>query len=155
MTALTFRVVGNPAPQGSKKHVGNGVMVESSRAVTPWRQDVAAAATKAAEDAGWTPPRIVGVTVVFWFRRPKHHYRTGRNAHLLRDGAPMWHTTKPDNDKLQRSTFDALVTAGVIRDDSHIASVAASKRYATATYPTGALIIVQSLEPLATERANE
>ena len=44
MGALTFRVYGTPAPQGSKRHVGRGVMVESSKKVAPWRQDVVAAA---------------------------------------------------------------------------------------------------------------
>lgn len=34
--AIGFHVIGLPAPQGSKKHVGHGVMVESSKKVKPW-----------------------------------------------------------------------------------------------------------------------
>ena len=58
--------------------------------------------------------------MVFTFVRPKSHYRTGRNAHLLRDDAPTRPATIPDLSKLARSTEDALKDAGVIRDDSLI-----------------------------------
>ena len=33
-----FAVLGLPAPQGSKRHVGEGRMVESSKRVKPWRR---------------------------------------------------------------------------------------------------------------------
>lgn len=36
-----FAVFGLPAPQGSKRHVGEGRMVESSKRVKPWRRQVA------------------------------------------------------------------------------------------------------------------
>ena len=41
---IELYAVGDPAPQGSKSHVGNGVMIESSKRVKPWRRQVAAAA---------------------------------------------------------------------------------------------------------------
>ena len=59
MSTLTIRVNGTPAPQGSKRGFvvkGRVVMAESSPKVKPWRQDVAAAATDAAADAGWVQP---------------------------------------------------------------------------------------------------
>jgi hypothetical protein len=34
------------APQGSKRHLGNGVMIESSQRVKPFRQDVKFAAAE-------------------------------------------------------------------------------------------------------------
>ena len=37
---MRITVHGTPAPQGSKRHVGNGVMVESSAKVKPWREAV-------------------------------------------------------------------------------------------------------------------
>ena len=43
MTFLRINVLGTPAPQGSKRHVGRGIMVESSRLVGPWREAVKAA----------------------------------------------------------------------------------------------------------------
>jgi crossover junction endodeoxyribonuclease RusA len=34
-TTIVFTVPGKPAPQGSKRHVGRGIMVESSNHVAP------------------------------------------------------------------------------------------------------------------------
>lgn len=47
---IAFDVYGEPAPQGSKRHVGGGRMIESSAKVKPWRQDVVAAAREAMAD---------------------------------------------------------------------------------------------------------
>jgi Holliday junction resolvase RusA-like endonuclease len=115
--AYDFRVYGRPAPQGSKRHVGNGRMVESSQYVKPWRDAVKAAAL---EVRGTEPPlsEPLWVAMFFTFARPKHHYRTGRNAHLLRDNAPVAPATKPDLSKLLRSTEDALTDARVWADDA-------------------------------------
>lgn len=41
---VEFFASGTPAPQGSKRHVGRGIMIESSRKVRPWRAAVVAAA---------------------------------------------------------------------------------------------------------------
>lgn len=123
---LTFFVHGTPAPQGSKRHVGNGVMVESSKKVKPWREAVKYAALEAGVEQ-FTGP--VSVRVTFWMARPKSHYRTGKKAHLLRHDAPEWAAGRPDLDKLLRSTFDALGEAGVWRDDSQVVLVSACKRY--------------------------
>lgn len=150
MTVLAFDVVGIPAPQGSKrgfynKQLGRVQMVESSKKVRPWRQDVAAAAAQAIDAAGWEHRGLpVRVTVDFYLPRTKGHYGTGRNAHLLRDGAPQWPAVKPDIDKTARSTFDALGTAGCFADDSRIVETRLSKRYADRNRP-GARIIVELL----------
>lgn len=119
--AITITVHGLPAPQGSKKHLGNGVMVESSKKVKPWRQDVKHAALAITEALpGWTVlDGPLAVAMTFTFDRPKGHYRTGRNAHLLRDGAPTRPAGMPDLSKLVRSTEDAL-TGVVWKDDGRI-----------------------------------
>ena len=49
----------------------------------------------------------------------------------------------PDLDKLLRSTFDAITTAGVWRDDAQVVVVSASKSYAD-TFPPGALITLEA-----------
>lgn len=133
MTVLYVEVVGLPAGQGSKRHVGGGRMIEQSKNVAPWRQDVTAAALAAmGEDRRFFPLTApVAVTVIFWFPRPKAHYRTGGSAHLLRDDAPTWHARTPDVEKAVRATHDALTIAGVWRDDAQVAQVTAIKRYAT------------------------
>lgn len=148
MSALRIVVHGTPAPQGSKRHIGKGVMIESSKKVKPWRQDVRAAALDAIEAGGPTfPTGGVSLDVVFRLPRPKGHYRTGRNAEKLRDSAPPTPAVKPDLDKLIRSTLDALGEAGVWRDDAQVVQVDASKAYAAEPFPyVGAGIDVRCVD---------
>jgi crossover junction endodeoxyribonuclease RusA len=147
MTAeLRFRVTGEPGAQGSKtafrSKTGKTILTESSKKVKPWRQDVVAAAEKAAAEQGWQPLPQVRAVIVFGFRRPKSHYRTGRNASILRDNAPTWHSNRPDGDKLLRSTLDALATAGVLGDDSRVVEMTAYKIWVHREQPTGALVVL-------------
>jgi crossover junction endodeoxyribonuclease RusA len=151
---LVFTVNGTPGAQGSKRHVGNGVMVESSKKVKPWRSDVKAAAEHAtgavAHFDPWRPyNEPVHVTLEFRFPRPKAHYRTGRNAHLLKDDAPTFVTSRAcgDADKLARSTLDALVAAGVLADDSYVARLVVEKTYCGDGELRGATVMVRPLEP--------
>jgi Holliday junction resolvase RusA-like endonuclease len=127
---LVVTVTGRPAPQGSKRHVGGGRMVESSAAVGPWRDAIRAEASAAAVRQRWvTPARAVSLYVVFTLPRPAGHYRTGRYADLLRPNAPPYPETRPDLDKLIRSTLDALTDAGVITDDGLVVAIEAVKAY--------------------------
>jgi Holliday junction resolvase RusA-like endonuclease len=142
---LVITVHGTPAPQGSKRHVGNGVMVESSAKVKPWREAVKWAAIEARADPDWpgtwVAPLVgpLNVVVAFYLPRPRSHYRTGKHSHELRDGAPFWIGKRPDLDKILRSTFDALGEAGCWIDDAQVAIVIASKAYADHR-PPGAVI---------------
>jgi len=131
MPVLSFDVKGVPGAQGSKKHVGRGIMRESSKKVAPWRSDVRDAALAAMGDT-WRPlTGPVTVNVTFYFLRPKSHYGTGRNGDLLKPGAPTCPTSRAhgDIDKLVRSTLDALVSAGVMHDDSLVMDLYAYKRW--------------------------
>ena len=131
---LLVRVLGLPAPQGSKSHKGNGRMVESSAYVKPWREAVVWATRQAMiRRRGWkalTGP--LEVSMVFCFTRPKGHFGTGRNAGTLRPAAPLRPDVVPDLSKLARSTEDALTTAGAYRDDALIVGYRRlEKRYTT------------------------
>lgn len=125
---MTITVYGTPAPQGSKSfkgiHGGKAILVESSKAVKPWRQAVVAAALDACEtqcrEKGAHSPCVSGpvsVQMIFTMPKPK--------------SAPKRCVThpdkKPDIDKLCRSTLDSLVTTGVIEDDSRVVELNASK----------------------------
>ena len=135
MEPLTFVVAGMaPAPQGSKRHLGNGVMVESSKNVKPWRFLVQQAAVATGRPTITTG---VSISVVFLFVRPKGHYRKDGS---LTTNAPRWHTVRPDGSKLLRSTEDALVDAGLLRDDSLICWSSFSKRYCVNHERPGAII---------------
>jgi len=129
---IVIDVFGEPAPQGSKRHVGRGIMVESSAKVKPWREAVTFAAAQAAIK-GYRQAGPVGVTIMFYLRRPPSAPKSRR-----------YPDRKPDLDKLIRSTLDALVIGGVIEDDARVIAIRAGKVYAR-TRPTGALIEINSL----------
>lgn len=135
---MLITVHGLPAPQGSKRHVGRGIMIESSKAVKPWREAVLYAVLEQEPHSRRADPILfrgpVSLQICFYLHRPKS----------AKEGARP--DKKPDLDKLQRSTFDALKSAGVFEDDSRVVSVHATKRYAGdesgLTVP-GALIFVE------------
>jgi Holliday junction resolvase RusA-like endonuclease len=131
---LTVRVVGVPGPQGSKRHVGNGRMVESSPLVKPWREAVVWAVRQQLIRGRVRDPLTgpLEASMVFTLSRPKGHYGTGRNAQVLRPSAPARPDVKPDLSKLIRSTEDALTTAGAYRDDALLVGYRRlEKRYVT------------------------
>jgi crossover junction endodeoxyribonuclease RusA len=139
---ITFTVAGMPpAPQGSKRHVGNGRMIESSKNVKPWRFLVQQAAV-ALNQPTITGP--VSLSCIFLFPRPKSHYTT---KGILKPSAPTYHSVKPDGSKCLRSTEDALVDAGLLQDDARIAISSHTKRYTTPSEHPGAII---TIIPLAT-----
>jgi crossover junction endodeoxyribonuclease RusA len=113
METVTFRVVGLPAPQGSKRHVGNGRMIEASKKVGPWR----AAVVEAVASLFFEPfSESVHVDMVFFLEKPKTVKR-------------VLPTVPPDLDKLVRGLFDAMTGANVWVDDSLAVSLTATKVY--------------------------
>lgn len=145
---LTINVIGTPAPQGSHRaFVVNGrpVLTQDSKKTKPWRQDVATAVREilATEDWWAIPAGAVRVDITYYIARPRYHYRTGKHADQLRPDAPAYVDKKPDKDKLDRATFDALTVSGVIRDDAQIADGRTVKRYADGA--TGARITISAL----------
>lgn len=151
-------VPGSAAPQGSKRHVGRGLMVESSRFLRPWRALVvdyclqALAPNEPAEVRAEVLARktFVGpveVRLDFYFDRPRSHFGVGKNSGLLKPSAPAYPRTGGDLDKLCRGVCDALGRkhgAGVIADDADIVWLTASKHYATNLFPVGCSITVEA-----------
>ena len=136
---LELRVFGLPAPQGSKRHVGGGRMIEASKKVAPWREAVVSEAIRAGlADARLDTPCRISIT--FYMPRPAGHTGT----HGLKRSAPIWPHRTPDLDKLMRSTFDALTQAAVWTDDARVVVATALKTYADHTGP-GALITITEM----------
>ena len=127
---------GIPAPQGSKRHVGNGRMIESSKAVGPWRGRIATETQRVMQDHAMLTG-AVRVRVWFMLKRPNGHYRTGKNAHLLRDSAPTRPATvkRNDLDKLTRAVLDGLTEGGAWKDDGQVVDLSVHKHYADGTSP--------------------
>lgn len=123
---FTFRIYGEPAPQGSKRYVGNGRFIEASAKLKPWREAISHAAVSAFSGFAFTDPVIV--TVVFIMPKLKTVKR-------------LWPSVAPDLDKLCRALGDGLsVDANIIADDSLIVGWVASKVYGDAP---GALVSIR------------
>lgn len=136
---MKFSVQGiEPAPQGSKRHVGNGRMIEVSSKVKPWRFAVSQAALDTGEALTSEP---VSVLITFLFSRPKSHYNT---KGLLKENAPFYKSSKPDIDKLCRSTLDGLTNV-LLKDDSQVVTIIATKQYVNDGELPGALITINKL----------
>ena len=140
MAVIQLAVNGiEPAPQGSKRHVGGGRMIEASKRVKPWRSAVAAEAMEVGEQIS----SACAVSIVFRFRRPKAHFKTNGE---LRETAPRHCIVKRnDVDKCVRSTLDGMVQGELLVDDCLVVSVNAEKRYCVGAEPPGAVIDVMPL----------
>ena len=120
---ICITVIGSPAPQGSKKFVGvtkagRGLMVESSKKVKPWRQDVKDAAVAVMAGAAPLDGPLMAL-MTFTLPKPASAPKTRRT----------WPCRKPDASKLARSTEDALTDAGVWVDDARVVALVAVKVY--------------------------
>lgn len=130
MTILAFTVLGSPVGQGSKRHVGNGVMIENAK-LKPWRQAVACEAHNAAVKAGWSiethGARAIKLRIDVECVRPRTHFR---KSGPLKPGAPKWPSSRKghDLDKIARGIGDAL--AGTLYgNDRQIVSLSVSATY--------------------------
>ena len=66
--------------------------------------------------------------MVFRFRRPKSHFKSGKNFNVMKDTSPLCHTQKPDLTKLVRCLEDAL--SGVVwNDDCQVIETNACKEW--------------------------
>jgi crossover junction endodeoxyribonuclease RusA len=141
---MEITVRGIPAPQGSKRHVGGGRMIESSKAVGPWREAVRAETQRAMEgEESYTGP--VSVRLVFLLPRPRGHYGTGRNAGKVRPSAPALPAGKPDLDKLERAVLDGISAGGGWCDDAQVVHLQAWKEYADQSEHPGCYIEIREV----------
>ena len=70
--------------------------------------------------------------LVFYMPRPKHHYRTGKYSHLLKEKCKdiVYHSFTPDLDNLVKFIADLIQGKhGMICDDSQICIIQAEKKY--------------------------
>src|SRR3990172_9532179 len=130
--SLTVYVPGEPAMKGSKtlgysKKTGR-TFCREPRALYRWEQLVKSCALDQAPLLHLLPGPVT-VACLFFLRRPKYHYGTGKNAHRLRPSAPEYPTSKHDNDKLQRAIMDGL-TDVLWSDDGVVVDVYSGKRWA-------------------------
>lgn len=156
MKSITFTVQGIPAPKGSARAAGNHVIPSGSQAnrdsLKSWGQRMHEAAARAVDQLlGVGNSRIlfmgVPLKVTLEFRLPRplsHFHRKGELAGQVLDDAPTYVITKPDNDKMIRSTSDEMIKM-VFDDDSRIAWHNVRKVYALPG-KEGAWVKIEQLE---------
>ena len=121
---VSFICYSRAAPQGSKRHIGGGVMIEASKRVKPFRSDLQGIAIEATP-IGWDLGLQYEMTIEFHFRRPASHL-TSKGA--LTKSAPLYPTGRNigDLDKLVRAVLDSL-TGICYYDDSSVVDIKAKK----------------------------
>lgn len=131
---LSFWIGGLPASQGSKRHVGRGIMIEANKQLPAWRKAIEDRAREIHKDEPIDQPVIVRAD--FFLPKPKR---------------PRWlvPATALDLDKLQRALGDGLEKGGVLKNDARIVTWVATKYYAE-DGKTGCQVTVFEHEKTAT-----
>lgn len=124
-------VMGAASPAGSKrafvnKKTGKAQVVDANKNSRPWKSIVAAEG--AARYGGALLRGPLEVDIVFYRKRPKGHFGSGRNSDQIKESAPRYPTSKPDVLKLGRGVEDAL-TGIIWADDSQIVKEHLYKEY--------------------------
>lgn len=118
--SIEFVVEGTPIPQGSKRHVGNGRMIEANPNLRAWRVVVTAAARQASKGFQFDKSAGIEVNLSFFMPKPK----------TVKRSMP---TVKPDLDKLVRAILDGVTDAGLWFDDGQVIKITARKNYTVTT----------------------
>lgn len=118
---MILTIYGEPKPQGSKSAFRQGnriVMVEASKGLPEWRKQVITACNLYKLEQMTVEPFTspVRVTAVFVLSKPK-------KPKFSQPGV------KPDLDKLVRGLLDPIVIAEILKDDSLVTEIIASKVY--------------------------
>ena len=109
---ISFRVDGQPIPQGSMKVINGHIIHSQGSALAAWRSAIGLSA----KAAGAKPTlEAVSMTLVFIMNKPRTVTRVDP-------------TVPPDLDKLVRAALDAL-TAIAYKDDSQVIEIRAVKVY--------------------------
>lgn len=128
---VEFHVPGKPAPQGSKRHVGRGILVESSKEVGPWRERVALVAHNAMAGRALYAGALA-VELHFVLPRPKSAPKRSTPPAVKR----------PDADKLARAVGDALSGVCYV-DDAQVVDWRITKRLAEIGETAGVTVRVK------------
>ena len=81
--------------------------------------------------AGQTTEKVYGAVLLavdMYFRRPKSHYGTGKNATQLKITAPKFHTRKPDFSNVLKFIEDCMKNV-VFEDDSNVVGLDRSRKH--------------------------
>lgn len=125
---LIYEIEGIPVPQGSFRHIGGGRIIAANPKLNAWRETIANQIRQKGHPSPIEAP--ISITLEFVLPRPKTVTRKEPSV-------------KPDLDKLVRAVCDAVSLeryVQLIKDDSQITRIHASKRYETPNFKPGVQI---------------
>ena len=134
---MNIIINGDPIPQARPRFVrSRGIAYTPAQAgALSWMQ-------QAKEQVKRKLAGALSMTCVFFFRRPKSHYGTGKNAGKLKDSAPEFCLLHKDVDNLVKFVMDNL-NGLAYNDDSQIVTVLATKKWSDAA---STQIIIKEIE---------
>lgn len=124
--SIHLQILGDPKPQKRHRSVRMGNFNRQYDPSAADKGDFLSIVQKYAPETPYATP--LQLDLRFYFTRPKSHYKTGKNAHLLKDNPPEYHTARPDVDNLSKFVMDALNKI-YWKDDSYIVSLNVQKMY--------------------------
>ena len=133
--------IGKGRPRGTS--IGGHVRVYTPQKTADWERAAALLMRQAWRNAPCE--ELVEVEVIAVFHRPKR---------LLRKKDPecrIWHGSKPDIDNVVKCALDAMVMAGVIRDDAQVVDIRARSMYASKSEGPALYVSMRDVEPIAQE----
>lgn len=139
---FSITILGEPVGQGRPRAVRRGphVRMHSAPKSAEW-ESLAAQQIHAAWDGRIPYTDAVRVSVLAFGARPASLPK--------REGmGRLWSTRKPDLDNVVKSAFDALVKAGVMRDDAQVASLRAESYVCAVDEVPRVQIEVENLDAL-------
>ena len=119
-------ILGDPKPQKRHRHVKMGNFTRTYDPSSADKKNFLSIVQNNAPHEPFSCP--LAVSLRFYFSRPKGHYKSGKNSHLLKDNVPIHHISRPDVDNLTKFVMDAMNKV-YWRDDSIIAECTITKRY--------------------------
>lgn len=115
------------ARKGRFVHVYSDQETEESKWIMQMREQL----NKYRFESGFGPifKGPVEIKIIFWVRRPKSHYGTGKNYGIVKASTPKFPTGKPDIDNYVKFAMDCLNHCSIWPDDSYVVGEATKKRY--------------------------
>lgn len=137
---VSFFVRGYAQTKGSakaffRKGMRYPVITNDNTKTKGWDQTIKAVAQNVAPEQLWTGP--IALEFVFYMKKPKNHPKTRR----------LWHTKKPDLDKIIRAAKDAL-TGVIYADDSQVVRIIAYKQYSDLPGMWARIVHWEGLKPI-------
>ena len=132
---IELEILGDPAPQGSKRIIYGRIVEASSEKLKKWRRAIADACTEARTTQDYFFTDAVEVTAIFYLPRPKS----------VKPDKREYPTVPPDLDKLARGLLDGIGQSQMIwGDDSQVIKLSVQKHYDD-KHPTGASVTISAL----------